>query len=170
MSKREKIILAIMFFTVIWGGVMLFGDSGHRRSSESASSGNSSSKEKQLIANLASQLSKQTPSKIEEYMVKSAGDAWTKDPFLSPAKGLQSDKPNKIAKSEKQSSPKAGNWLYSGYLEVSGERLAIINGQEYEEGESLYPVGYYLNRIHKNHVTIGIVGKESTITLPLTEP
>ena len=176
MSKRERIILTIMLFTIIWGWYMLFYDS-EQSTPAKASAIDTSASDKKLIANLASQLSQQKTSEIEKHMVELAADPWTKDPFLSPSKGLHSEKPDTLqkaekqsARSEKQSAPIADNWIYSGYLEVGGKRLAIINGQEYEEGESLYPIGYYLHRIHKNQIMIGIIGQKTTFTLPLTEP
>lgn len=168
MTKREKIILTIMFLTIIWGGYVLFFDSKYT-SSPKASAIDTIVQDKQIIQNLGSKLAQQKTSDIETYLIESAKNPWTKDPFLSSAENLHPKRlDNKKAKGK--TTPAIANWVYSGYLEVEGKRLAIINGLEYEEGESLFPAGWYLSRVQKNHVIIAAIGKDTTFSLPLTEP
>lgn len=172
MTKREKIILSIMFLAIIWGGYMLFYNS-EDTSSLKTSEVNIIENDAEIMKDLGSKLAQQKPSKLESRLIDLAKDPWTKDPFLTPAKGLHSEGPD-TEKKEKRTTvpsvPEVANYVYSGYLKVGSKRLAIINGLEYEEGESLFPAGCYLSKVRENHVIIGIVGKDTTISLPLIEP
>ncbi len=129
-----------------------------------------SKKDLKVISELYTKLTAQRPNKIELHILELANSPWTKDPFLNPVEGLNAKKTSSVAKGNHESLPKAANWVYSGYLEVEGKRLAIINGLEYEEGERLFPLGYYLARVYRSHVTIAMVGKKVSFTLPLSEP
>lgn len=169
MTKREKIILIIMFLTIIWGWYILFYDPG-QSSPPKASAVDTAGQDKKMLADLTQKLAQQTPTASEKHVLALAKDPWTKDPFLSSVSGLRPEKETSERKSNDKPSPVLANWVYSGYLEVAGKRLAIINGLEYEEGESLFPAGYYLEQVEKSHITIGVVGKQITFTLPLTEP
>jgi hypothetical protein len=58
---------------------------------------------------------------------------------------------------------------YTGFLEVGPQKLAIINGLEYAQGEALGATGYYVRSISARYVMVGKVNGSDTIRLPLQE-
>ena len=64
------------------------------------------------------------------------------------------------------------SFTYSGYLEMVGVRIAIINGMEYETGDEIVGGPYVLRGIYPNRVVIGIKGvdgEKGKITVPIEE-
>jgi hypothetical protein len=60
--------------------------------------------------------------------------------------------------------------IYTGFLRMDDKRLAIINGMEYEVGDSLEPGGFVIRSISAGRVVIAPPGKKKkTITLPMEE-
>ena len=59
--------------------------------------------------------------------------------------------------------------VYSGFLNMGSQNLAIINGIEYEKGEKLPDGGHIVEEIYPNRVVFGIQGSKKKITVKLEE-
>ena len=59
--------------------------------------------------------------------------------------------------------------VYTGYIEVGAQRLAIINDMEYTSGDAIDVQGHYVRRIQPHQVEIGKLKAPDTIILKLTE-
>jgi hypothetical protein len=168
MSKREKIILFIMFLTIIYGGYNFF-IAPNAKQTNSESTPKQSMPITNLVSEIGGKLKKEQPTETEKLQLDLAGRQWTKDPFLASASGLSAQKPTPPEKPSAGPVQKTPDWTYSGYLESGNKRLAVINGIEYEEGEGLLTDGYYVKRIYANRVIVGEFGKNNAVTLPLNE-
>lgn len=94
-----------------------------------------------------------------------AKSEWAGNPFLRVALPVESQsKQERVAASALNV-----NFIYSGYMEMGDNRLAVINGMEYVVGEELDPGGYIVNSISPAQVVIGIEGTNQTIVLPVEE-
>jgi hypothetical protein len=169
MSKREKIILLIMFLTIIYGGYNFFIAPSVHKENNSPSAPRQSMPITNLVSEIGGKLNKEQPTETERLLLDLAGKRWTKDPFLASASGLSAQKASLPEKADDAPAKDSPNWTYSGYLELGSKRLAVINGIEYEEGEGLLADGYFVKRIYTNRVIVGVFGKNDAVTLPLNE-
>lgn len=98
--------------------------------------------------------------KRRSYSLNRAKEDWQRNPFYHPP--LEEGEGKEDVEVE-------GKFVYSGYLESGETRMAIINGLEYESGESLKGGGFVLQSISPDRVIISVTGKEQTITVPIRE-
>ena len=164
MAKREKIILSLMVLSVLLYGFYYFSsnkpaDTGIERPEK---------KEAQLnrfVSDIAVRLKKQDISRIDKHIIAMAKSEWAGDPFLRVELPLESQ-----PKQELVEAPALNvNFIYSGYVEMDNNRLAVINGMEYVVGEELNTEGFIVNSISPAQVVIGIEGTNQTIVLPVEE-
>ncbi len=164
MAKREKIILSLMVLSIFLYGIYHFSsikpsDTGIKRPQK---------KEEKLdkfVADIAVKLKKKDISRTDKHIIATAKSAWAGDPFLRVALPVESQsKQERVAASALNV-----NFIYSGYMEMGDNRLAVINGMEYVVGEELDPGGYIVNSISPAQVVIGIEGTNQTIVLPVEE-
>jgi hypothetical protein len=149
MTFREKTVLILMVIAISVGGYMLFFNAPEepvvKKTRESAK------KTDAFVLGVAKALSKDdTRAGTDLYIITKAAMEWTKEPFMvyhaSRSKGsstIDTPKPHKT-----------WTFVYSGYLEASHRKLAIINGMEYEVGDTLLPSGYVVQRISPFRVII----------------
>ncbi|MFO7761818.1 MAG: hypothetical protein R6V20_09435 [Desulfobia sp.] len=102
-------------------------------------------------------------SEVQAYSIRRAEAGWQRNPFYAPP-----------LKEEKESKGKKDNavdkkFIYSGFLEGGGKRIAIINGLEYEVGETLGGDKFVLQGILPGHVVIGVREKKQTMSVPIME-
>jgi hypothetical protein len=169
MLKREKIILSIMFLTILYGGYNFFVAPSAKKEERSADTPKQSMPIANLVSEIAAKLKKEQPTETEKLQLELAGRRWTKDPFLASVSGLSAQQQSQPEKLMAEAGQKTPDMIYSGYLELGNKRLAVINGIEYEEGEGLLIDGYYIQRIYTNRVIVGVFGKSNAFTLPLNE-
>jgi hypothetical protein len=167
MSKREKIILSVMAATVLIGGYLYFGTgaSGSRSKVETLSDASAGD----FVQKVIQQFRDDTTLARELFTIRSAERQWGKDPFVKSG-ALLSD----TARQTVQDKPPAGaagqlNLVYTGYIQVGAQRLAIINDMEYAPGDAIDDQGYYVRRIRPHQVEIGKLKASDTIVLKLTE-
>ena len=65
--------------------------------------------------------------------IQKAEAAWKQDPFLEIRKP-QAPRPETTGPKDGGRLP--GNFVYSGFIEIGARRMAIINGMEYEAGDT----------------------------------
>jgi len=163
MSKREKIILVIVFFVAVYGIYEAFLSSPSKTSP--VDNGTELKALNSLIAEVIQGVARENLSETEAYIITKAEAEWSSDPFL------EITKPEKRPKAPKRaaSSTQKVNFTYTGYLELGDTKIAIINGREYEVGEELELAGYVVERIEPSKVVIRDKGEKATIIVPIVE-
>ena len=111
------------------------------------------------------ELTKESLSEIDSYIIEKAPKQWDKDPLLSSDMEFQF----KAENTEADVSALKVNIKYTGYLNMGAKNFAILNGLEYEEGEELEKGGFILRKVYPERVIIVIKGKQEEITIPLEE-
>ena len=162
MSKREKIILFFMALSIVYGFYVFFiegpGKRGPMRENSKLESLN------KFISHVA-ELTKESLSEIDSYIIEKAPKQWGKDPLLSSDSEFQF----KAENTEADVSALKVGIKYTGYLNMGARNLAILNGLEYEEGEELEKGGFIVRKIYPERVIIVIKGKQEEIAIPLEE-
>jgi hypothetical protein len=168
MTTREKIIVAIMCLTIVYGAWELLGA---RRTGNKAPAVKSTSTGdlKSFVAEVARKLADEKSAKEHRYMIAQAGAPWTKDPFLQSANALKPSLTPQVKTPKAAPRKPAPVFVYTGYLSTGDSKLAIINGLEYAEGESLSVEDYYVRTILPNRVVIARINGPGTVQLPIVD-
>ncbi len=122
-----------------------------------------------FVATMTATLGKNIPKNLGPLIFSRAERAWTQDPFLDE-KSHRSWIQAKTAVKEKEkvaiAAPKI-EFTYTGCIEVGGKRMAIVNGNEYKEGEALDIKGYVLASVSPASVVIvnRATGAEQKVSL-----
>ena len=162
MSRREKIIVALMVLAILGGGYDYFFSS-NRKSFKFAKK-NTQSLNK-FVSEVVARLGKNDLVDANKYIIAKAEQKWKQDPFI------QSET---LLKSASQTESKKGiakkiEFTYSGYINIGDNIIAVINSMEYGEGDNLQQDGYFVKGISPSRVIIGIIGEDNDIILPLQE-
>ncbi|MBW1738692.1 MAG: hypothetical protein JRJ69_14380 [Deltaproteobacteria bacterium] len=171
MTKRERVILVLMFLVVAYGAYALFFSSTPKGTSKY--SGGRSGELNKLITELSVGLTKEGPTETDIYIIEKAETKWVKDPFCEKKISVVKEK-EEASKAEAEAEAEAEvlpevTFSYSGYMEMGDRKIAIIDGMEYKTGEEIVPGGFVIRAIYPNKIVIGIKGKEEEITVPLVE-
>ena len=163
MTKREKIIVGLAVLAVAYGAVELFlprVDSAPPKLTQSSEGLTA------FIAKVA-EVAKPGTGSTGAAILEKAETAWRQNPFMK----IQKPPPPPEQVSEKKAPEKATARLaYSGYLDMGGRRLAIINGLEYEAGDKVEPGGLTVKSILPNKVIMVYTQKQGNpIVLPLQD-
>lgn len=92
------------------------------------------------------------------YTVSRAGLAWPRDPFLK----------EDLASAATVESQKT-KFNYTGFIMMGSQRLAVINGIEYQVGETLAPEGFIVRAINPNNIVIEDKTSRSRLSVPIQE-
>lgn len=162
MSNREKIIVALMVLSVVYGGYIMFFESPKQANTFSAGGDRELEALNTFITKIADK-AKSGASKEQAYALDKAQASWKQDPLVQlEAKKVEVDTgPQPVLDARVQ---------YTGFLQMGDARLAIINGMEYEAGDRLEPGGFIIRSILPNHVVVAPPGKnKKTMILPMEE-
>ena len=162
MSKREKIILFFMALSLVYGFYVFVIEAPGKKGAIGQKS-NLESLNK-FISHVA-ELTRESLSEIDSYIIEKAPKQWDKDPLLSSDTEFQF----KAENTEADVSALKVNIKYTGYLNMGARNLAILNGLEYEEGEELEKGGFIIRKIQPEQVIIVIKGKQKEIAIPIEE-
>ena len=128
----------------------------------------SSDKELEALNSFITKVADKTKNSLTEeeaYILQKAQEEWKQDPLMQIKPQI-----SKAEKEARQPLVLDTKLLYTGYLQMGGKRLAIINNLEYEIGDKLEPGGLIVRNIYPNHVVIGsAVKKNKEVVLPLEE-
>ena len=164
MSKREKIIIALMLLSVIYGAYSLFFESAVKKT-KSPISKKSPAALDGFVAEIAQNLVGKGQSDTGEYVLARAEAGWEKDPFLESELNLTvADEADAVDPAVIESM-----FIYSGYLKMGKRGMAIINDMEYEVGEELENLGYLVKKITPTQVVLGIADSKKEFVLLLNE-
>lgn len=160
MTKREQIILALMALTVVVGGYLYFAGPSKQTVKPPAIS---MEEVKTLNADVAAAISKQGLSRPQEYALKIIGEHWQRDPFaVIGAKGEDA-----VIEETVQTEDVA--FEYSAYVIAGDQFVGVINGREYQVGDSMAQDGYVLVRIDTKSALIKGPGESNMIVVPYRE-
>ncbi len=144
MTKREKIIVAAAFLSVLYGIYFYLQDSAPSNQRTDPKSAAVREEITQLQTELYTELARVKLAEDDNHMLTLLKDekrALQKGPFL-PLRSVPSESaPSKEAQ-KKRSAPEKRPELkhrpiYSGFIESDGKKIAILDGMEYEAGEEL---------------------------------
>jgi hypothetical protein len=156
MSKREKIIIGVMVFSILIALVYYLTPTltgtGEKPGEQYAES-------EKIIQEIATELKKIAASPNENYVIARAEASWAKDPFyrkIQPA-------PEKLAAG-------ATEIVYSGFVDMGEKKLAVINGSTYQVGEKLdFGASYFLKSVEPSRVVIADRQNQRNIVIKLKD-
>lgn len=151
MSKREKIIVALMIASIIFGAYYFLSQTRPNIQFPSAGHKKSDLKENLVVITL---------SEREKYVLRQAPAAWAADPFIM-------HKPKTQIKKVYPPLPKG--LKYSGYLKAGNRMIAIINGMEYQIGEVLSQTPYIVSDISSKQVMLALPGGINSGSVPISD-
>lgn len=148
MTIREKIVLLAASAAILYGAFEVFLNPGTR------SEGGESREEPLAVfinrVSMESGAGRLSPAEIQT--IRQAEQGWRnpfKTPFLPPP--------------DFERLP-----VYSGFVEMGGRKLAVVDGREYGVGENLEQSGYEVKEIAPDRILIGGEGRRS-IPIPLLD-
>ena len=154
MTNREKIIVALMLLTVVYGVYTVFFE-GKGSVEPIAATGSAQELENlnSFITKIA-EASKAGISEEDKYIIELAETEWKQDPLISV--NLTNKPESEIQKSKEvtQVSIPDLKVSYTGFMKMGDKTFAIINGLEYTAGDPLEPGDYMVRSITPTQVVI----------------
>lgn len=157
-----------MCLTIVYGAFELLGNQGatNRKSSKSD---NPVKELKDFATSVTKKLVNEKLSKEYGYLIKQAAYEWNKDPFIHSTTPLTKQLTSPSLKQKPINNYRVPKYTYTGFLKLGATKIAVINGMEYAEGESLNSKGLFIKSISPHNVVIAEVNGRDTIQLPLEE-
>jgi len=153
-----------MSIVILYGAYSLFFSSSKKNTGFSAEV--QMKQLHKLITDVSVGLSKDNLTEIEIYTIARAEAGWEKDPFFMK----KDHTAGKMGGEFDYSAPASlGKFNYSGYIEIGGKKMAIINNMEYETGDELEPGLYFIRGIDPAKVVIEIGETQEKIVIPIVE-
>ncbi len=156
MSGREKIIVGLMIGSVIYGAYHFWGQYRSKININVLTPKIIEDKIKPIRESDIVVLSEK-----EKYILNQASAVWTQDPFIAPVPR------QRLAKKMLPPAPK--DLKYSGYLRMGDRILAIIDGMEYQVGESLLKSPYLISDISPRQVIIALPDGINSTHIPILD-
>ena len=140
-------ILGLMLTAVIFGAYnFLFSPSGN----ETLNPEKTMSELNKAIVDLAGKINQNNLSNAD-YIIKKAKETWKKDPFVLTHGPLGDLKKEDV---DKQTAAGPSSMLFTGFIHVGDKMIAIINGQEYEEGDIIGNGNLSVQKISRENVVL----------------
>ncbi len=150
MSTREKILVGLMIAAVCLGSLMLF--SGGQKPKAPLTASDEPNTLTRMLTNLAAQFGNDKSLEVNRYTLSMARTPWQDTLFLD-GDSLLSSSAETVGPTDML--PSNVSLVYSGYIETTQRRVAIINGIEYVEGDQLDKSIYTVHQITPDQVTVG---------------
>lgn len=163
MSTREKVLVGLMVAAVCLGTLILIGDYQKRSTTTAAPA--AANTLTQMLTRLTAQFGNDAKLEEHRYVLSAARTPWQAGLFLTGADGLSAPDET-VAPADML--PSNISLVYSGYIETSQRRVAIINGIEYIEGEMLDKTQIVVRRIDSKHVVLG-ASANKVFSVPLAD-
>jgi hypothetical protein len=163
-GTREKIIFGVMGIVVLYAAVDFLMP---KKKSLTLNVKQKTEELNTFVTTLSAGMGKEASDNVGTLILNRAEKEWTGDPFLDD-KSFRTWSQTREQFKEAVAAPKV-EFVYSGYLEVGRKRIAIINGMEYKEGESLEIKGYSLKSVSPSSVIIENRRIGATVNVPLLE-
>ncbi|MGE0084714.1 MAG: hypothetical protein AB7S75_09850 [Desulfococcaceae bacterium] len=143
MSNREKITVILAFVAMLYGiyeYIFSAKPQMYRKNAEDAED------ILQYIAQISQELARTGLTPFENYLIEKTEKKW-EDIFMPTP--LREKEDNQRGELQKIKLP-----VYTGYMQMGKRMIAIIDGMDYEVGESLPVSGYELIRISPQEITV----------------
>jgi len=153
LGTRQKIILGVMAIVILYAAVDFLIPP---RKNPAIDPKQKQEELNAFVTTLTATLGKDASKNLGPLIFSRAEREWPRDPFLDE-RSHRSWVHAKTAVKEKAKDVIAApeiEFTYTGYLEVGGKRMAIVNGNEYNEGETLDVEGYVLTNVSPAGVVI----------------
>ena len=162
LEKRKIIILAVAAIFALYAAyeLLIAGPAAKKAKTQATAA------QTESVANVAGgDVAGYQVSAAEAYIVKKAETDWDKSPFWEKASyrefaGKEAGAP---------AVANAAKIIYFGYMESGRKKIAIINGAEYESGESLDIEGYVLKSVNPSRVVVVNRNTGDELTVPIQE-
>ncbi len=156
-AKRETIIIALAVLAVICFLVYAFVLPSFKKSASVLVEAEKVDVQK-LLAEMGEYAKKDGSIDNIIYTVSKAELTWPRDPFL-----------NEDLASAAAVESRKDKFNYTGFIMLGGKRLAVINGIEYQIGESLTTEGFVVKAINLNDVVLEDATNKSRLSIPIQE-
>ena len=164
LEKRQIIILGLTALVILYAAVDFLMP---KKKDTSASLQQQTEDLNSFITTLSTGMGKDTSKNLRPLIFSRAEREWTRDPFLDET-SYKSWVQVKVPIKEGAAAPRI-EFVYAGYLEVDKKMIAIINGVEYTEGETLDIKGYLLKSVSPTRVVIENSANRTLLNVPLQE-
>ena len=167
LQKREKIILGVMGVAVLYAGFeFLVPKSKPVEQQPGSNIAQKTSDLNNFVAGITAKVGKDTTKGLNELVFARAEKDWAQDPMLASSVLRAQKKAEEAAKYVPPPEPKV-DFNYMGYIEAKGNRIAVVDGMEYREGEELQTKGYFLKTISPTNIVVASRkwGTEHTFSL-----
>lgn len=164
LNRRQMIILAVMCIVVLYAAYDWLGPSGGKKKTAVQ---DITEDKTAFIGSLTSGVGNKEDALRITYAVSMAETQWWNDPFLERSQYLawvQSKGTDALAAKEGKMS-----FAYTGFVEMKGKRMAIINGDEYATGEKLLTNRHILKFIDPAKVIIEDLSTRQDMTVLFQE-
>lgn len=165
LGNREKIVLGLMAALILYAA---FDFLAPKRKGEPEDTTRKTAELNSFAADIAAGAGKDLAKNLGPLIFSRAEREWTQDPFLD-ARTFRLRAEAKMPPKETLAMTPKIELVYSGYLEVGGKRMAIINGVEYREREELDVKGYVLNAVTPTRVVVENRATGKLLNVPLQE-
>ncbi|MCA1785036.1 MAG: general secretion pathway protein GspB [Desulfobacteraceae bacterium] len=150
MSKREKIILALTLVVALYGVMDLFVFSSKKTDTSgpapAADGVTSSAMANKLMAKI---LNMEIEQPLKKNIIAKIESPWQGDPFVRSEEQTEQQ-----ATQSDDAQPIFSGLVYSGYIFAGDRVMAIINGNEYRNGDIVLETGYRVVRITPDKVIV----------------
>lgn len=152
---RQRIMLGLVAFTVLYGlytlisSKMKIATPDLKKRTEELQS---------FIQQESVGMTKDTPSALDLYVIRRAESGWSRNPFSGQVGQAGIGKPKDAAL-----------FSYTGYVELAGHRVAVINNIEYPVGAPLDKEGYFVKMISPASVLIENITDKTEFEVPIKE-
>jgi hypothetical protein len=164
LEKRQIIILGVMGIVIVFGVFSMLTQ--NKKPSVPAMS-RQTAELNAFVTNLVAGLPKDTTKNLNAVIFNRAEKEWQQDPFLD-AKSYRSWTKSREPAKAVAAAPKS-QFAYTGYVEANNEKMAIINGMEYREGENLDVNGFRLKSVSPVGVVIENRSTKAAQRIPIQE-
>ena len=115
-----------------------------------------------VVKTLSGDLMKYKAGGVDAYLTKRAETDWGKSPFWERES-------YRVFAGDKEGGVGGVKFIYSGYVDTGREKIAIVNGVEYQTGEALEIEGYELKSVMPESVLIVNRKTGSQLSVPMQE-
>jgi hypothetical protein len=115
-----------------------------------------------FITKVTQDVGKTNISELDSYIIKKAELEWVRNPFWSKEEYRE-------FAGKDASGGLASKIVYSGYVDAGRKKMAVINGFEYEAGDSLEIEGYFLKSITPSKILIVNRYTGGELTIPIQD-
>ena len=161
------IILGVMVIVIIFGAYQYFSS---KKKAQPDTTAQKTAELNTFVASLSADLGKGGATTASDAIYLHAAKKWTQDPFVdSSVYNAWAKVSAAAAKGGTAEVSKKAEFAYNGYLIAGKQKIAVINGMEYKEGEALDIRGFVLKSISPEWVVIENRGTRAMLNIPLQD-